>query len=139
MKISKLFAAAVVCASSCLGFGQAPAQPSWIGVWNGTLDGVPGVTLTLADNHGQLGGTVVFNVVLKQPEPHIGGSDALMVNQPQLEGDTLRFQVTRSHDGKQLQMAVKKLDSEHVELRCLDCGDGPVATLTKFEPGESRP
>jgi hypothetical protein len=134
MKVSKLLSIAFVCASSCVALGQAPAQPSWIGVWNGTLDGIPGVTLTLADDHGQLGGTVVFNVVLKQPEPHIGGSDAVMVSHPQLEGDTLQFQVVRSHDHKQLQIVVKKLDDQHLELQCPNCGGGPTATLVKFEP-----
>jgi hypothetical protein len=134
MKLAKLFSMAVICASSCAAFGQAATQPSWIGVWNGTLDGIPGVTLTLADDHGQLGGTIVFNVVLKQPEPHIGGTDTLMVAQPQLNGDTLQFQVIRSHDHKQLQIAAKKLDDQHVALRCLNCGDGPTATLVKFEP-----
>jgi len=30
-----------------------------LGVWHGSLDGLPGVTLTLADDSGEIGGTVV--------------------------------------------------------------------------------
>jgi hypothetical protein len=134
MKLSKLLSMAVVCASSYAAFGQTPAQSSWVGVWNGTLDGQPAVTLTLAEDHGQLGGTIVFNIVMRQPQPHVRGTDPLMVAQPQLKGDTLLFQVTRTRDHKQLQISAKQLDNQHVELQCLNCGDGPVATLVKFEP-----
>jgi hypothetical protein len=133
MRFSKLLSIAVVCASSCAAFGQAPTQPSWVGVWNGTFDGEPAVTLTLADDHGQLGGTIVFNIVLAQPQPHVLGTDPLMVAQPQLKGDTLLFQATRSRDHKQLQISAKQLDDQHVELQCLNCGHDSVATLVKFE------
>jgi hypothetical protein len=133
MRFSKLLSVAVLCSSSYVAFGQAPTQSSWVGVWNGTLDGQPAVTLTLADDHGQLGGTVVFNIVMKQPQPHVQGTDPIMVSQPVLKGDTLLFQAIRSRDHKQLQISAKQLDNHHVELRCLNCGDGPTATLVKFE------
>jgi hypothetical protein len=45
-------------------FAANPARHErWIGVWQGKLEGLPGVTLTLADDTGELGGTIVFNVV----------------------------------------------------------------------------
>jgi hypothetical protein len=34
---------------------------AWVGVWHSELDGQPGVLLTLADDSGELGGTVVLN------------------------------------------------------------------------------
>ncbi len=114
---------------------QASDQSSWIGVWNSTLGGQPGVILTLADDQGQLGGTIVFNVIIGPPaNAHIAGSDVLLVTHPRLEGDTLSFQVTRSSDAKQLQIAVKSIDSDRAELKCLNCGDSPTATMVKFRP-----
>ena len=70
---------------------QAP-QSSLRGVWRGTLDGLPGVTLTLANDTGELGGTVVFygvngaehKIVIIQPH---------MLLNPQLEGNTLNFRI----------------------------------------------
>ena len=108
---------------------------NWIGIWNGTLEGQPGVTLTLAENAGQLGGTIVFNMIIgRPPNAHIGGSDVLLVTHPLLDGDTLSFQVTRKSDAKLLQITVKSLDGNRLALRCRDCGDGPPMTLVKFRP-----
>lgn len=121
----------LLCASS---WAQTVSESSWIGVWNGTLEGQPGVTLTLADDHGQLGGTIVFNFIIgPPPNSHIGGSDTHMVGHPQLKGDTLSFQVTRG-DGKLLQLVGKLIDSDRVEMRCVNCEDSPVTTMVKFRP-----
>jgi hypothetical protein len=134
MKISNVFAIAAVCASTWAALGQAATESSWIGVWNGTLEGLPGVILTLADNHGQLGGTIVFNGIIgRSPHPHIGLTDTLMVANPQLKGDTLLFQVTRS-DGKELQSAVKLINNKQAEMRCLNCEGSPTTALAKFVP-----
>src|SRR4051812_36968377 len=68
-----------------------------VGVWRGTLEGLPGVTLTLADDSGQIGGTVVFYAINGEPrrvfsiEPHV------LLN-PKLEGSTLSFQVRLGGD-----------------------------------------
>ena len=57
---------------------QTLAQTAPFGIWRGTLDGVPSVTLTLADDTGELNGTIVFYAVdgeKKQAisiEPHMG-------------------------------------------------------------------
>ena len=134
MKVSNLFAIAVFCASGSVVWGQASTQASWIGVWNGTLEGLPGVILTLADDHGQLGGTIVFNgIIERSSHPHIGVTDTLIVNNPQLKGDTLLFQVTRS-DGKEIQSAVKLINDKQAEMRCLNCEGSPTTALVKFVP-----
>src|SRR2546430_2677939 len=70
---------------------QSP-KSSPLGVWQGTLDGLPGVTLTLANDSGEIGGTVVFNAIngdshkILFVEPHT-------LLHPKLEGDTLTFQI----------------------------------------------
>jgi hypothetical protein len=139
MNFSKIAKAAlslaIACASSCVVWGQSVNQSSWLGVWNGKLDGQPGVTLTLADDTGQLGGTVVFNLVIKQDSiAHVVESDAHVLMHPRLEGDTLSFEVLRASDAKLLQIATKFVDSEKLELRCVNCGDGPTAELLKSRP-----
>jgi hypothetical protein len=114
---------------------QMTAPSSWIGVWNGTLEGQPGVTLTLADDHGQLGGTVVFNFIVgPPPSTRIGGSDTLLVTHPRLEGNTFSFQVNRTSDKKLLQFAVRSIDSDRLEMRCVNCGDSPNTTLVRYRP-----
>jgi hypothetical protein len=125
----------IVCASSYAAWGQSVSQSSWLGVWNGKLDGQPGMTLTLADDTGQLGGTLVFNMIIRQGSTaHVAESDAHVLMHPRLEGDTLSFQVLRASDAKLLQIAAKFVDSEKLELRCLNCGDGPTAELLKNRP-----
>jgi hypothetical protein len=137
MRYSKAFSIAVACAMSCPAWGQPTqgSQASWIGVWNSTPDERPGLTMTLADDQGELEGTIVFNFIIgPPPDSHDGGTDPHMVKHPRLEGGTLSFQVTRG-DGKLLQMAGKLVGSERLELRCVNCGDSPVVTtLVKFVP-----
>ncbi len=114
---------------------QMTDPSSWIGVWNGTLEGQPGVTLTLADDHGQLGGTVVFNFIVgPPPSTRIGGSDTLLVTHPRLEGNTFSFQVNRTSDKKLLQFALRSIDNDRLEMRCVNCGDGPTTTLVRYRP-----
>lgn len=139
MNFSKIAKAAlslvIACASSHAVWGQSVNQSSWLGVWNGKLDGQPGMTLTLANDTGQLGGTVVFNMIIKQDSTaHVVESDAHVLMHPRLEGDTLSFQVRRASDAKLLQIAAKFVDSERLELRCVNCGDGPTAELVKSRP-----
>jgi hypothetical protein len=135
-KIAKVgLSLVIVCASSCAVWAQSVSHSSWLGVWNGQLDGQPGTTLTLADDTGQLGGTVVFNLVIKQDSiAHVVESDAHVLMHPRLEGDTLSFQVLRASDAKLLQIEAKFVDREKLELRCLNCGDGPTAELVKSRP-----
>jgi hypothetical protein len=134
MKVAKTLAIVVVAASTCAAWGQAAPESRWIGVWNATLEGLPGVVLTLADDHGRLGGTIVFNGIIGQSEhPQIGLTDTLMVANPQLKGDTLLFQVTR-RDGKEIQSEVKLINDKQAEMRCLNCDGAPTTALVKFVP-----
>ena len=62
----KLSSIVIGCIAAMLtdAFAANPARRDrWIGVWQGKLEGLPGVTLTLADDTEELGGTIVFNVV----------------------------------------------------------------------------
>ena len=55
-----------------------------LGVWHGSLDGLPGVTLTLADDSGEIGGTVVFHAINGEP-PRVFSIEPHLLLHPKLE------------------------------------------------------
>jgi hypothetical protein len=67
----RILAAAVligtlVCCLSAESTQPATQSARWAGVWQGELDGLPSVTLTLANDTGQLGGTLVLNIIERE-------------------------------------------------------------------------
>jgi hypothetical protein len=107
----------------------APA-PSPRGVWRATLDGVPSVILTLADDTGSLGGTVVFSSVDGETKTAISIEPHTLLR-PKLDGSTLTFQVRR-RDARLITFKVVFTSPTEAQLRCLDCTpDNPTAYLTK--------
>ncbi len=103
-----------------------------LGVWRGSLDGLPGVTLTLADDSGEIGGTVVFYAINGEPRRVFSIEPHLLLH-PKLEGNTLSFQVKLGGDrtGLATVKVVFNTDAK-AQIRCLDCGsDSPTTELTK--------
>jgi hypothetical protein len=108
------------------------SKPSPLGVWQGTLDGLPSVILTLANDSGEIGGTVVFYAINGDShkilfiEPHT-------LLHPKLEGDTLSFQIKFGGDRTGLaRVTVLFSPDNKAQLRCLDCGpDSPTSELTR--------
>jgi hypothetical protein len=108
------------------------AKPALLGVWRGTLDGLPGVTLTLANDTGEIGGTVVFygingeahQIVLIQPHTLLN---------PRLEGDTLSFQIKLGGNRTGLARVTAVFGADNkAQLHCLDCGpDSPTTELIR--------
>ena len=69
---------------------QSLRQAEWLGVWHGVLDGQPSVVLTLADDTGALGGTVVLNIIEKQDgAAHVVATEPHTLMNPLVEGDVL--------------------------------------------------
>ncbi|QNI36402.1 hypothetical protein [Edaphobacter albus] len=109
---------------------SAKAVP--LGLWQATLDGMPGVTLTLANDAGELGGTVVFYGIdghsqrVMVVEPHT-------VLRPHMEGNTLLFEMKMDRVPGGFARVKVVFDSEtKAEIKCLDCGaDSPTAELVK--------
>jgi len=100
------------------------------GIWRATLDGVLIVTLTLADDTGELGGTIVFYTVdgntrrVASIEPHT-------LLHPELDdNNTLAFQIRRP-DASLLSFIVTFTAHARAQIECLNCGDAPTADLTK--------
>jgi len=123
--------------------GQTAAQsidkpfihPAWTGVWQGTLDGIPAVTLTLADDAGEANGTIVFHAIKKDnghaysfsTEPHT-------LIHPQIEGNTLSFRVKRGNGSEEiLQMSVELEKDGNIRFNCSNCGsEGSKAVLQRM-------
>ena len=110
-------------------------HPKWTGVWQGTLDGVPAVTLTLADDAGEANGTIVFHLIKKDnghaysisTEPHT-------LIHPRVEGDTISFQVKRGNGSAEiLNMTVDLEQDGRVKFRCANCNPETTAELERMQ------
>jgi hypothetical protein len=130
----KLFVTA--CAAFVLGTITAAASintASGIGVWQGKLEGLPGVTLTLADDAGDLGGTIVFNAV-DSPHNRIIGIDPHVLLHTHIDGNRLSFEVKRTSDSREVHITVTLAEGGKAQLHCLDCGsDSPATELVKAQ------
>jgi hypothetical protein len=135
----RIFAlAALAAASACLAAAQATGDSQaspWIGVWQGTLDGQPGTTLTLARDTGELGGTLVLDMVERDADGHayVAASEPHTLMHPRLEGDTLTFSVRQPPNGGQLRhFAVALTPEGKARIHCTDCGQGaPVVDMER--------
>jgi hypothetical protein len=104
---------------------------NWTGVWEGKLEGLPGVRLTLGNDTGELGGTVVFNAV-DSAHNRIITSKAHLLMHPHIEGNTLSFEIWRAGDSHAVHVTVKITEAGKAQLICLDCGpERPATELVK--------
>jgi hypothetical protein len=100
------------------------------GIWRGTLEGVPSVTLTLADDTGSLDGTIVFYGLDGETHKVVAMEPHTLIH-PTLDGNALTFQVKRL-DATLITVKVVFITPTKAELHCLNCGDdAPLAELTK--------
>ena len=136
MKMRILFTGLVM--ALCAGIGSAqtavqpqPANAKWIGLWQAQLDGQQGVIVTLAERDGRLDGTVVFNIVRREPQPHVVASEPLMLRGASIDGDTLHFQVNAFQDRPALQYDVKSTGVGTAHLKCLNCDGTAEADLVR--------
>ena len=117
---------AIVAAATMTLAAQTPVNP--IGVW----ENQPGTTLTLSDDSGGLGGTVVLNAITK--DGRILFSETHLVLNPRFTGEVLLFQVKSHRKGSNglLDFRVVFNSDRTAQLHCENCGDdAPVAELTK--------
>ena len=136
MRRLKLLSGGLALLIACAAHAQSTNLTSWLGVWQGQLGGQPAVTLTLADENGELGGTVVLNVVIRENgAAKVAGSSVHMVMHPRVEGNTLSFDITRPSDAKRLTMAVAMQADDRMTIKCVNCGDdAATAELVKSRP-----
>ena len=105
----------------------------WVGVWQGELDGQPGVTVTLGRDSGNLEGTIVFNVVSRDGgQAHVIGHDAHVLTHARVDDSSLAFQVIR-FDSRELHLTMHLTDDGKAQLQCADCGGPPVTELIRVK------
>ena len=132
-------ASSVVAQTAAQSIDKPFVHPKWTGVWQGALDGVPAVTLTLADDAGEANGTIVFHAIKNDhghayafsTEPHT-------LIHPRVEGadgNTISFQVKRGNGSTEiLNMSVELGEDGNVHFACSNCGaEGTKADLARMQ------
>jgi hypothetical protein len=139
MKHSILVSACILLMAAAAFAAESIGDLAWVGVWRGELDGQPSVTLTLAEDSGEIGGTVVLsmfgndngNVRIIASVPHV-------LLDLRLVGNRLTFEVKRSSASNELLKFSVVLGSDgRAQFRCLNCGpaaDAPVVEVVKAQP-----
>lgn len=103
--------------------GTAATNAKWVGVWEGRAKDLPGLTLTLGDDSGDLGGTIVNNVMR---DGVIVGHMAHVLMHPHIDGDALSFQVKDDRNPAELlDMSIELSGGSTAQLHCPKCGGTP--------------
>jgi hypothetical protein len=123
-------------AASQLGTGQAPVRNEWVGIWHAELGGQPTGNLTLATDTGELGGTIVLDVVSGDGgTPHVIASEPHVLMDPSLEGKTLSFEVKAGRRDGSVVLAhfvVTLIEADRATIHCTNCGaDAPLVQLVR--------
>ncbi len=111
-------------------------HPMWTGVWQGTLDGVPAVILTLANDAGEANGTIVFHAIKnKNGHAYSFSTEPHTLIHPRVEGNTLSFQVIRGNGSAEvLNMSVELNKDGNIQFTCPNCGhEGSKAELERIQ------
>lgn len=86
--------------------GAPPENTAIVGVWRGTMDGLPVMTLTVTDEGGSLSGAILFYMIRREegkpPTSSAGIPEPLL--HPKFDGKDLTFQVShrRAHPPRTL-------------------------------------
>ena len=102
----------------------------WVGVWQGQLEGLPGVVLTLGDDQGDVSGTIVFTAIRNGSA---AGHATHVILHPHVDGNRLSFQVKRP-DGAEdvLDMSLNLSGDGKGELICQKCGTAAPIAMEKI-------
>ncbi len=77
----------------------AAAESPVAGTWQGKMEQVPAVVLTVKDDQGKLSGTITFYKIVDDGSgPRAEGKNTATLIDPELDGKTLSFQVKNPQD-----------------------------------------
>jgi hypothetical protein len=103
----------------------AVAQTSnsrWVGVWQAEMEGQPSVTLTLSEDTGDLGGTIVLARLMRdQGQTRVVAAVPHALLQLHAEGNNLSFQVKR-RDKDPAKFALTLEPDGTAQIHCINCG-----------------
>jgi hypothetical protein len=124
--------ALAACAASAIPLTAQPGtngtavNTRWVGVWQGKLEGFPGVVLTLGDDLGDLSGTVVFTAIR---DGSVAGHVTHVIMHPRVDGNRLSFQVKRPDGAEDIVDMFLNLNSDGKgQLVCQKwCSAAPIA------------
>jgi hypothetical protein len=123
-----------VCGLMALACGSQAITEShgnWIGVWQSKVENQPGITLTLAADAGDLGGTVVFEVWNREENRLIAHEPHTLMH-AHVDGNMLSFQVNGCCNKSEiLNMTVELTKDGKAQFRCSNCGSEAVTALEK--------
>jgi len=126
---------ALITIAVCTLANAQTANDAWVGIWYAHVIGQPTGTLTLATDTGELGGTVVLDIISgKGGTPHVIASEPHVLMNPHVDGNVLSFQVkTKRSDATFLaDFTVTLVAPGKANLHCTNCGaSAPVIELTK--------
>jgi hypothetical protein len=113
--------------------GEDPARkPSVVGVWQGRMDELPAVDLTIREDGSGLAGTVVFYRVTDEGNgPKVTGKAELALIDPRFDGSTLLFSFKRK-DGAVLKAEMKLVGNDDAVLKPLDDPSAGEAMTVKM-------
>jgi hypothetical protein len=132
----RIFAIAFLAGALVGASAQSTADARWVGIWNADVNGLPTSTLTLATDTGELGGTMVLDMVSDEGgTPHVIASDPHVLINPHVDGGTLSFHVKmQKPDGSVVtrDFTVALASPGNANFHCVNCGaDAPVVHLVK--------
>jgi hypothetical protein len=134
MKTRVFAVACLTGAFVCAAAAQPASHPQWVGVWESKLDGQPGATLTLAQDTGELGGTLVLNIIMKDGAPsRVAASEPHVLVNPRVDGNTLFFGVRKiDGSGALLNFTVALTPEGKARIHCVNCGnDAPIVDMER--------
>ena len=115
---------------------QTTASEGWVGIWHANVGGQPTGTLTLATDTGELGGTIVLDMVNdRSGTPKVIESEPHVLMNPVADSNTLTFQVKLQRPQGSSFLAsfeVKRTATDKATIHCVNCGaDAPVVDLVR--------
>jgi hypothetical protein len=126
---------ASVCAAQAGGSTDSSVAPV-VGVWRAQMEGLPGITLTVTDEGGNLSGAVLFYLHRREPGQPVTATPGVPepLFHPQFDGNTLTFQVShrRAHPPGSLQ-------DGPVTFRLMLDGAGNAALVNESENDPKAP
>ena len=133
MKLRMIVVACALMALACVTQAATDDHDHWVGVWQAKPENLPGLTLTLADDTGDLGGTVVFDI-FNHHENRLIAHEPHTLMHPHLEGNILSFQVKRCcGTSEPLNMTLELTKDGKAQLRCSDCGSNEATELERTQ------